>query len=135
MALDEETYETIDEYLESAVKVIEQMYKEHGEKVFGLLEDEDHFDDFRERTYELTEEISDEDLEFFKDSYMRNLNEKLKGEVTPIAVAKKNYFGKLEYDLKVYDSTIILHKRGRRVEWGSNTPVNAKSIINDIVMR
>lgn len=136
MALDNETYDLIDEYLQSAIKVMAKMYQEHGEEVFTLLEEEnDYFDEFRDETYELTETISDEDLEMFTNSYMKRLSEALNGEITPIAVAKKDQAGQLEYDLRILDTSINLHKRGRNVDWGSNTPIEIKSIINNIVMR
>ncbi|CAH0208024.1 hypothetical protein SRABI84_02067 [Peribacillus simplex] len=134
MVLDEETYDLIDEYLQSAVEVMKQMYREHGEEIF-TKDFEEYFDDFRDRTYELTEVITDEHLEGFKDFYIEKLTEALHGEITPMAIAKKDHSGQLEYDLRILDTSINLHKRGRNVDWGSNTPREIKSIINKIVMR
>ncbi|MGG0187824.1 phage integrase SAM-like domain-containing protein [Bacillus rhizoplanae] len=94
------------------------------------------FDEFRDKTYELTETVSDKMLEGFKDMYIKELNEALNGEVTPIAVEVKDDFGQLEYHLRIHDTIIILHKRGRRIDHsGSDTPFHIKNIINEIVMR
>lgn len=135
VTLDEETYDMIDEYLQSAIQVVKEMYQEHGEEVFDLLENE-HFDEFRDKTYELTEVISDDMLEGFKNMYIEELNEALNGEVTPIVTETKDVLGQLEYHLQIHDTIVILHKRGRRVDdWGSDTPTDVKSIINRIVMR
>lgn len=133
--LTEETYDLIDEYLDSAIEVMKAMYQEHGEEAFTLLEDNDYLAQFRDDTYELTETISDEQLEFFSNFYIEKLNEELTGEATAIAVVKKDHVGQLEYDLRILDTTVKLHKRGRHVTWGSNTSLEIKSIINNIVMR
>ncbi|PGS29436.1 hypothetical protein COC55_06525 [Bacillus cereus] len=137
VTLNEETYDTIDEYLQSAIQVIKEMYQEHGEEVFDLLDEGyEHFDEFRDKTYELTETISDDMLENFKNMYVKELNEELNGEATLIVTKKKDAMGRLEYHLQIHDTLIILHKRGRRVDnWGSDTPSHIESIINKVVMK
>ncbi|OJD63456.1 hypothetical protein BAU26_13835 [Bacillus sp. N35-10-4] len=137
VTLNEETYDTIDEYLQSAIQVIKEMYQEHGEEVFDLLDEGyEHFDEFRDRTYELTETISDDMLESFKNMYVKELNEKLNGEATLIVTKTKDAMSRLEYHLQIHDTLIILHKRGRRVDnWGSNTPSHIENIIYKVVMR
>ncbi|MCU4956908.1 hypothetical protein OB990_11990 [Bacillus cereus] len=137
VTLNEETYDTIDEYLQSAIQVIKEMYQEHGEEVFDLLDEGyEHFDEFRDKTYELTETISDDMLESFKNMYVKELNEELNGEATLIVTKTKDVMGRLEYHLQIHDTLIILHKRGRRVDnWGSDTPTHVENIINKIVMK
>ncbi|QBJ67099.1 hypothetical protein C3496_12275 [Bacillus anthracis] len=137
VTLNEETYDTIDEYLQSAIRVIKEMYQEHGEEVFDLLDEGyEHFDEFRDKTYELTETISDDMLEGFKNMYVKELNEELNGEATLIVTKTKDVMGRLEYHLQIHDTLIILHKRGRRVDnWGSDTPSHVENIINKVVMR
>ncbi|MED3578337.1 hypothetical protein P4501_11390 [Bacillus thuringiensis] len=137
VTLNEETYDMIDEYLKSAIQVIKEMYQEHGEEVFTLLEEGyEYFDEFRDKTYELTETISDDMLEGFKNMYIKRLNEALNGEVAINVKETKDAFGQLEYHLQIHDTKIILHKRGRRIEdWGSDTPTHVEDIINKIVMR
>lgn len=131
MVFDEETYDMVDEYLQSGMEIFKQMYEEYGDEFYNDFDE--YFDEFRDRTYELTEEAPDDMLEFFKDKYMKELNEKLNGKVTPIATVQKDREGKLKYDLRVCDTSIVIHKTGRRVEWGTNTPTKVKSLINDIV--
>lgn len=137
VTLNEETYDTIDEYLQSAIQVIKEMYQEHGEEVFNLLDEGyEHFDEFRDKTYELTETISDDMLESFKKMYVQELNEELNGEATLIVTKTKDAMGRLEYHLQIHDTKIVLHKRGRRIEdWGSDTPTHVENIINKVVMR
>ncbi|EJS14942.1 hypothetical protein IKS_01601 [Bacillus cereus VDM062] len=137
VTLNEETYDMIDEYLQSAIQVIKEMYQEHGEEVFALLEEGyEHFEEFRDKTYELTETIPDDILEGFKNMYIKQLNEALNGEVAIGVTETKDVMGQLEYHLQIHDTTIILHKRGRRVEhYGDDTPIHVKSLINKIVMR
>ncbi len=136
MALDNETYDLIDEYLQSAIEVMKEMYKEYGEEILTSEDFDEYFDEFRDRTYELTETIPDEMLEGFKDFYLEKLNEKFDGEVTAIAVANKNDNGELEYHLRILDTLVILHNRGKRIEyWGFETPYHIKCFINEIVMK
>lgn len=136
VTLNEETYDTIDEYLQSAIQVIKEMYQEHGEEVFNLLDENEHFDEFRDKTYELTETISDDMLESFKNMYVKELNEELNGEATLIVTKTKDAMGRLEYHLQIHDTKIVLHKRGRRIEdWGSATPTHVENIISEVVMR
>ncbi|EOP29437.1 hypothetical protein V7457_12440 [Bacillus toyonensis] len=72
VTLNEETYDMIDEYLQSAIQMIKEMYQEHDEEVFTLLEEGyEHFGEFRDRTYELTEIIPDDMLEGFKNMYIK----------------------------------------------------------------
>ncbi len=137
VTLDEETYDMIDEYLQSAIQVIKEMYQEYGEEIFDLLEEGyEHFEEFRDKTYELTETISDDMLKGFKNMYVKELTEALNGEVTPIVTETKDVMGQLEYHLQIHDTKIILHKRGRRIDdWGSDTPTHVENTINRIVMR
>lgn len=136
VTLNEETYDMIDEYLQSAIQVIKEMYQEHGEEVFELLDENEHFEEFRDKTYELTETVPDDMLESFKDMYVKQLNEALNGEVAINVTKTKDVMGQLEYHLQIHDTTAILHKRGRRIEnYGDDTPVHVKSLINKIVMR
>ncbi|PGC57715.1 hypothetical protein [Bacillus wiedmannii] len=136
VTLNEETYDMIDEYLQSAIQVIKEMYQEHGEEVFDLLDKNEHFDEFRDKTYELTETVPDDMLTRFRDMYISELTEALDDEVDIIDVETKDAFGQLEYHLQIHDTTIILHKRGRRIEnSGDDTPIHVQSIINKIVMR
>lgn len=137
VTLNEETYDMIDEYLQSAIQVIKEMYQEHGEEIFDLLDEGyGHFDEFRDKTYELTETVPDDMLEGFKNMYIKQLNEALNGEVAIISTETKDVMGQLEYHLQIHDTIIILHKRGRRIEnYGDDTPIHVKSLINKIVMR
>lgn len=93
------------------------MYQEHGEEFFTLLEEGyEHFEEFRDKTYEFTEIIPNEMLEGFKNMYIKQLNEALNGEVAIGVTEMKDVMGQLEYHLQIHDTTIILHKLGRRVE-------------------
>lgn len=135
MKHEEETYEMIDEYLDSAVKVLKEMYQEHGFNIFDLLEtDFDLIGEYQEKTYEYTENISNEDVKFFKDAYIKELNEAFNHEVALFVNAKKDRDGYLEFEIRIADTIINLHKRGRNVNYGEKTPVEIKTIIRDVVM-
>lgn len=135
MQHDEEMYETIEEYLDSAILVIKEMYDEHGYKIFDLLEtDFDLIGEYQEKTYELTEVMHNGPLIFFKDVYLKELNEAFNHEVSVLVNAEKDKDGHLEFQICIADTIITLHKYGRNVNYGENTPVEIKTIIRDVVM-
>jgi len=134
----EETYEMIDEYLESAFEVMTQMYQKYGEKLFTSSNFNEYFDEFRDDTYDHAETISDENLKMFAEHYFTQLNQALDGKVDSIELTKKRNAGQLKYDISIIDKTdsmtsLTLDNRGRNVHWGSSTPAFIKDIISNIM--